>query len=305
MPLKKKKRDYRLLWRNVFPPYKGGDTAVRLGYIVERLPGHHLADAKGWVQQHRLVAEDKIGRRLVWSNDAAIGEDVHHRDHCRTNNHPDNLVVLTRVEHVRYHGHFVTDTSHHKVQVTREQAERALGGRTIAEAAELLGIHHMTIRNRFPDLIEHMKRRPPSDIDDQFLVREVRSDAADENVGIRTSAKRLGISPVTVMKIAERHGIQWTRQTKAGEVHTQYVRKKLTLIEDPAAIAEVARLLEDKNNRQSDVARLLGIGKSTVSRIAKKIDLSHRSRKGEAHETYRKKPTRRSLELHAEVTESV
>ena len=44
---------------------------------------------------HRWVAEQKLGRPL--SSD----EVVHHVDHDKLNNDPDNLVVLSRAEHQR------------------------------------------------------------------------------------------------------------------------------------------------------------------------------------------------------------
>lgn len=41
----------------------------------------------GYVYEHILVAEKKLGRQL------APGEVVHHIDEDRMNNHPDNLKV--------------------------------------------------------------------------------------------------------------------------------------------------------------------------------------------------------------------
>ena len=47
--------------------------------------------------EHRRVAEQTVGRPLLAS------EVVHHRDGNKHNNHPDNLEVLTRAEHLRVH----------------------------------------------------------------------------------------------------------------------------------------------------------------------------------------------------------
>jgi len=47
--------------------------------------------------EHRTVAEAKIGRPLL------PGEIVHHKDHDKRNNHPDNLEVLTQADHLRTH----------------------------------------------------------------------------------------------------------------------------------------------------------------------------------------------------------
>lgn len=47
--------------------------------------------------EHRVVAEQKIGRPLQSS------EIAHHKDRDIRNNHPDNIEVLTRVEHMKEH----------------------------------------------------------------------------------------------------------------------------------------------------------------------------------------------------------
>jgi hypothetical protein len=69
----------------------------RFGYVFVLAPESHLADYRGYVREHRLVAETKIGRKLFdW-------EDVHHIDGDKANNLPENLEVLTRSEHIRRH----------------------------------------------------------------------------------------------------------------------------------------------------------------------------------------------------------
>jgi len=47
--------------------------------------------------EHRVVMEAKLGRPLLSE------EIVHHIDHNKKNNHPDNLMVMTRSEHARHH----------------------------------------------------------------------------------------------------------------------------------------------------------------------------------------------------------
>ncbi len=47
--------------------------------------------------EHRVVAEKKLGRPLL------RGEIVHHLDEDKRNNHPDNLEVLTRAQHIAKH----------------------------------------------------------------------------------------------------------------------------------------------------------------------------------------------------------
>lgn len=53
------------------PNWKGGRSIASNGYVLLRMPGHHLADVRGYVYEHRLVAEQKLGRRLVKGGDIA------------------------------------------------------------------------------------------------------------------------------------------------------------------------------------------------------------------------------------------
>lgn len=47
--------------------------------------------------EHRVVMEIKLGRKLL------SHEIVHHKDHNKKNNHPDNLELTNRRDHGRYH----------------------------------------------------------------------------------------------------------------------------------------------------------------------------------------------------------
>lgn len=53
-----------------------------------------------WVSEHRVVVERTLGRCL------RRGEYVHHIDEDRTNNEPDNLVVVNAAQHRRIHNHY-------------------------------------------------------------------------------------------------------------------------------------------------------------------------------------------------------
>lgn len=68
--------------------WKGGRSVASNGYVLVRVgTGHHLADVRGYAYEHRLVAENKIGRRLV------PGEEVHHVNKNKQDNRPENLSV--------------------------------------------------------------------------------------------------------------------------------------------------------------------------------------------------------------------
>lgn len=71
---------------------------VKKGYRKTLLPTHPRADGKGYVFEHIIIAEAKIGRSLKRT------EEVHHMDFNRQNNAPDNLTVCrNHAEHMRYH----------------------------------------------------------------------------------------------------------------------------------------------------------------------------------------------------------
>lgn len=55
-----------------------------------------MGEHKGRLE-HVVVMESLIGRRLYYN------ECVHHVDHDKTNNNPENLQLMTRSEHAKLH----------------------------------------------------------------------------------------------------------------------------------------------------------------------------------------------------------
>jgi len=81
------------------PNWKGGRSIASNGYVLIRVgKDHHLADVRGYCYEHRLVAEKKLGRRLrAW-------EQVHHINHNKQDNRPENLQVAAgHAEHNYLH----------------------------------------------------------------------------------------------------------------------------------------------------------------------------------------------------------
>jgi hypothetical protein len=77
--------------------YKGGKNRSSSGYIYVLSPNHPRHTRDGYVFEHILVAEKKIGRYLK------KGELVHHIDGDHANNNPNNLMVMTKQEHQLLH----------------------------------------------------------------------------------------------------------------------------------------------------------------------------------------------------------
>ena len=69
------------------------------GYVMIKVPaGHHLAMTRGYAYEHRLIAEQKLGRRLK------PNKEVHHINEDTTDNRPENLeVCLNLAEHKLKH----------------------------------------------------------------------------------------------------------------------------------------------------------------------------------------------------------
>lgn len=76
-----------------------GKMFDKSGYVL--VSGHQThphADKDGCVREHILVMEKKIGRYLT------DYEMVHHKDEVKDHNDPDNLVLMTHIDHATLHG---------------------------------------------------------------------------------------------------------------------------------------------------------------------------------------------------------
>jgi hypothetical protein len=69
------------------PNFKGGTITEPRGYVLRFVgKAHHLADCRGYAYEHRLRAEEKLGRRL------RPGEVVHHDNEKPGDNSDRNLI---------------------------------------------------------------------------------------------------------------------------------------------------------------------------------------------------------------------
>lgn len=99
------------------PNYSGGRYQDDKGYIRVLKP-EHPHDIKGYVYEHRLVIERKIGRYLEsW-------EQIHHINEIKTDNRLENLFLTNKQEHSALHRegqHRSLEQRSHMRQVARNR----------------------------------------------------------------------------------------------------------------------------------------------------------------------------------------
>lgn len=89
------------------------------GYILVYIPNHPRAITSGsftgYVYEHIVVAEEILGRPLF------EGDVVHHLDFNRSNNSPDNLLILSGPMHSKLHKwlekHIITPSPEHQSRI--------------------------------------------------------------------------------------------------------------------------------------------------------------------------------------------
>lgn len=80
------------------PHWKGGRRLDRDGYVQIYMPDHPRSHANGYVYEHILVLEEKLGRPLL------PNETSHHINGIKDDNRKENLLALPSLaEHTALH----------------------------------------------------------------------------------------------------------------------------------------------------------------------------------------------------------
>lgn len=224
------------------PYKSSGNEVLNQGRAWEYRFGHHLANQWGHVPQHRLVAEHCLGRELapgevihhededkrnnssenLWMFPTQ-GEHLRHHQRLQPL-HDLELVAALRPMAADWRigqanaakALGVSKSTIHKILVlhgipwanslshplTPEEVQKALRGHSTLEAANLLGVNHQTLRNRFGSLLQ--KRASPLTLD--VHKEEIRNLAKT----MRTSQlmDRFGVCKPTVIAAIRR----WTKE---------------------------------------------------------------------------------------------
>ena len=115
---------YQMTPRECRSAWRGGKHSQD-GYILIYQPEHPLANSSGYVFEHRLVMEQKLGRYLLRS------EKVHHINGIRNDNQHENLEVLSSSNHMLRENFCRACTLKNEIRLLRWQIKE------LAEALQL------------------------------------------------------------------------------------------------------------------------------------------------------------------------
>lgn len=77
--------------------FMGGRYLNHKGYVCLYMPEYKWCHKGGWIQEHRYVMQEHLGKRLLPK------EHVHHINGVKTDNRIENLMVMGASEHSKHH----------------------------------------------------------------------------------------------------------------------------------------------------------------------------------------------------------
>lgn len=170
-------------WRKHGDPLGNAPSRTRSmasnGYIRVKSPGHPEADRYGWAYEHRVVAHDHLGP-------IPAGWHVHHVNHDKADNRPENLEAVSPEAHSREH-------------VTYDHAEVGAlyeAGKTTLEIEAMLGVHASQVSRILKARGIKARRSPRTPVDDA----ELRKLYAETELRVPAMARRLGVGPGVVSR---------------------------------------------------------------------------------------------------------
>ena len=100
--------------------WKGGRKISSYGYVLIWKPEHPFANGDGNVFEHRLVAEKYLlddENSVVINGKKYLSKEycIHHIDFDRTNNKPENLMVMKNTDHMSLHSTLRTNAKARKI----------------------------------------------------------------------------------------------------------------------------------------------------------------------------------------------
>jgi len=176
----------------------------------------------GWVAQHRLIGEDIAGRRLRKGKNPKRRECVHHIDEDPLNNDPSNLLIMTFSDHRSYHTGRRSREYYAARRPSEDQVRKALDGRSVKQAATLLGCSHYTLRKHFPILVGPRQRSSPTRPNDARAWKKIEPYALSDKHSIQDISRRFHIGERTLLEMAKLNKTPWVRKSKKGMIHRTY-----------------------------------------------------------------------------------
>lgn len=100
------------------PQLNSGRKISKKGYVQIYRPDHPFAGKDGYIFEHRLVMEEKLGRYLQPE------ERVHHLNEIKDDNSPDNLEIKTNGAHTIYHHTGAKRSAETKAKISQRAKQR-------------------------------------------------------------------------------------------------------------------------------------------------------------------------------------